>query len=152
VIQEDGNELLIAVNNPQKGDVLFRGTAAVDDLSPESKSIADLNRSFREEFIEDEQNGISTVNFGEAEKTCVKLGLCFRVVEPDSANPGYSGNHHSFMSVNSNHRSICKPFNKRDPRYSVLRDFIQSTIHHTHSLKQQPQPKHGHGHGHGQAT
>ncbi|GAM27727.1 hypothetical protein SAMD00019534_109030 [Acytostelium subglobosum LB1] len=103
---------------------VLRTTSAIYDLLPSSQHVDRLTRLFPK-FAPN----VATMCFGETEETCVLKNICLVIVDEASANPKFSGATHSFKLLKANHRGVCKPYDRNDEKYQLVRDFINSVIY-----------------------
>jgi hypothetical protein len=108
-------------------DVIFRGTAAMVELSPENNRLKELNEAFPKIAPH-----VSTMSFGET-ITCFGAPIthtvtCYQIVDEDSANPKFLGENHKFFMLNENHRNVCKPASPEDERYARVMNFIKEEL------------------------
>ncbi len=99
--------------------VLVRPSAATTSLVRNDANLRDLNNWYREWA---NARGIAHLILTEAKPTTV-LGL---VVPPDSADPGLA-NVRS-VAIDADHKSICKPIDRTNEIYVLLRDFIARSV------------------------
>jgi pimeloyl-ACP methyl ester carboxylesterase len=108
-------------------DVLFRGTHAMTELSPNNNRLKELNDEFPKVVPH-----VSTLSLGEA-ITCFGAPLthtvtCYQIVEDESANPKFPGEQHKFVKLNYNHRQVCKPTSPEDERYQLVLQFVREQL------------------------
>jgi len=82
---------------------------------------------------------VHTLSFGEG-PTCFGLGTrydCIQIVSDHSTNPGFDSlvsqldaRNHRYVKTFYDHREVCKPADRRDPRYTLLYDFIVDMMKH----------------------
>eukprot|EP01127_Copromyxa_protea_P014926 TRINITY_DN4230_c0_g1_i1.p1 TRINITY_DN4230_c0_g1~~TRINITY_DN4230_c0_g1_i1.p1 ORF type:complete len:390 (+),score=43.12 TRINITY_DN4230_c0_g1_i1:176-1171(+) len=104
-------------------DSIFRGNSVVDDLTP-SQSLIDLNTQFPE-FA----SHVATLSIGEGVSCFGTRFSCIQIVPDESANPGWQPlSQHRFTKFDTDHRSVCKPETKTDPRYTVVVDWMHELM------------------------
>ncbi|EFA78747.1 hypothetical protein PPL_08208 [Heterostelium album PN500] len=108
-------------------DHVLRTTSAISDLLPSSQHVDLLTRQFPT-FA----GNVATLCFGETDEICfLNNNICLLIVDQESANPKFIGDQHQFKVLKGDHRTVCKPIDRNDEKYTLLIDFIKKIIKET---------------------